>query len=69
MGRQASEHPVGTRLILVNGGGECPVEVTGHTALPCDLVVRWLGLRPLSAVVASGQSTICLNDLKEVRRA
>lgn len=66
---RAADYPVGARLILVNNGGECPVEITGHTALPCDLVVRWLGLRPLSALVRGGQSTICLSHFVEVRRA
>ena len=60
-------YPVGARLTLVTrSGAEYPVEVTGLTALPDDLVVRWLGLRPLSAVNAE-LSTICLNDLREVR--
>lgn len=63
------DYPVGARLILV-GRGEYPVEVTGHTSLSCDLVVRWLGLRPLGALSAvDGQSTVCTHVLREIRRA
>jgi hypothetical protein len=66
----ASAYLVGEHLVLVTStGGEWPVEVTGHNSLPCDLVVRWTGKIPLGALgPALGQSTVCLQHLKEVRR-
>lgn len=64
----ASGYRVGDRLTLVSHwGGEWPVEVIGHTSLPDDLVVRWLGLRP--GLEPGDKSTVCIAHLKEVRRA
>lgn len=63
------KYKIGDKLILVtHHGSQYPVEVTGFTSLPDDLVVRWMGVRPLSALSAhNGQSTICTKELKEVR--
>lgn len=55
----ASEYPVGSRLLL---NGRWPVEVTGHTSLPDDLVVRWLGMAPSLDDV----NTICLRHLTSI---
>jgi hypothetical protein len=67
---KASEYVKGERVMLVTyTGAHYPVEVIGHNSLPDDLIVRWLGLRPLSALNSRhGESTICLKELKEVRR-
>ena len=59
-------YSAGDRLVLVTTScAEYPVEVTGFDSLPCDLVVHWLGVRPLSA---GEQSTVCLKDMREIRR-
>lgn len=61
-----SNYQVGDKLILVTWyKAEHPVTVTGHTALDCDLVVEWTGLRTSLDPV----NTVCLNDLREIRRA
>jgi hypothetical protein len=56
---QAADYPVGSKLLL---NGRWPVRVIGHTSLPDDLVVEWLGLRPLAAL-AGDKATICLKHL------
>lgn len=67
---RGSDYRVGEMLTLVTQTGSLfPVTVVGHTALPDDLVIFWRGNRPLSALSAvRGQSTVCLKELKEVRR-
>jgi hypothetical protein len=67
---RGTDYGVGSRLTLLDhGGGEWPVEVVGYTSLPADLVVRWIGIRPLAALSANrdGCSTISLDQLKGVR--
>lgn len=60
LGHTASAiYPVGSKLLL---NGKWPVRVTGHTSLPDDLIVEWLGLRPLAAP-AGDRGTICLKHL------
>lgn len=64
------QYKIGDKLILVtHHGTEYPVEVVWLTSLPDDLVVKWLGMRPLSGSNAEGINTVCLAQLKEVRRA
>jgi hypothetical protein len=52
-------YSVGSKLLL---NGRWPVRVVGRTSLPDDLVVEWLGMRPLSAL-AGDRGTVCLNHL------
>lgn len=60
---------VGDHVVLVpHHGAEWPVEVMGFTIIDCDMVVRWLGLRPLAATTVLGISTICRDQLREIRR-
>lgn len=59
---------VGDRVVLVpHHGAEWPVEIMGFTNLSCDMVVRWLGLRPLAGTTPLGISTVCRAQLREVR--
>lgn len=67
---RGSDYRVGEMLTLVTlNGTEYPVTVVGHTSLDDDLIIFWRGYRPLSALSAvNGQSTVCLGQLKEVKR-
>jgi hypothetical protein len=61
---------VGDEVTLVTySGAQYPVRVIAFTAvMPCNMVVEWLGLRPLSGLTADNRNTICLRDIREVRR-
>lgn len=60
---------VGDQVVLIpHHGAEWPVEVMGFTNLRCDMVVRWLGPRPLSATTLLGISTVCRAQLADVRK-
>lgn len=62
----AADYQVGERVHLISHHGvPYPAEVVGHTALDCDLVVKWLAIAPF---LAGERSTVCLKELKEVRR-
>ena len=57
---------VGDRVVLIGHiDREWPAEVIGFTSLPCDVVVRWTGIRPS----LDDESTVCRKQLQEVRHA
>lgn len=61
---------VGDQITLVtHTGAQYPVRVLRFfAALSCCMVVEWLGLRPLTALHPSGQTTVCRGDLREIKQ-